>query len=82
MLACRGLEQSHCLEVRETCEVKVDSLVGLEGVLVPLLMQLGISPEYAQAAYRVGDSTTNIITPLMPYFPLVVVFCDWTNRAR
>ncbi len=28
-----------------------------------------------QAAYRIGDSTTNIITPLMPYFPLVVVFC-------
>jgi aminobenzoyl-glutamate transport protein len=28
-----------------------------------------------QAAYRVGDSSTNIITPLMPYFPLIVVFC-------
>jgi aminobenzoyl-glutamate transport protein len=39
-----------------------------------MLMQLGISPELTQAAYRVGDSTTNIITPLMPYFPLVVVF--------
>jgi aminobenzoyl-glutamate transport protein len=37
-------------------------------------MQLGISPELTQAAYRVGDSTTNIITPLMPYFPLVVVY--------
>jgi aminobenzoyl-glutamate transport protein len=36
--------------------------------------ELGISPELTQAAYRVGDSTTNIITPLMPYFPLVVVF--------
>jgi aminobenzoyl-glutamate transport protein len=41
-----------------------------------MLMQLGISPELTQAAYRVGDSTTNIITPLMPYFPLVVVFCQ------
>jgi aminobenzoyl-glutamate transport protein len=39
-----------------------------------MLMQLGLSPELTQAAYRVGDSTTNIITPLMPYFPLVVVF--------
>lgn len=39
-------------------------------------MQLGISPELTQAAYRVGDSTTNIITPLMPYFPLVVVFAQ------
>jgi aminobenzoyl-glutamate transport protein len=46
----------------------------LAPVFVPMLMALGISPELTQAAYRVGDSTTNIITPLMPYFPLVVVF--------
>jgi aminobenzoyl-glutamate transport protein len=45
-------------------------------VMVPMLMQLGISPDLTQAAYRVGDSSTNIITPLMPYFPLVVVFCQ------
>ena len=43
---------------------------------VPMLMQLGISPDLAQAAYRIGDSSTNIITPLMPYFPLVVVYCQ------
>jgi aminobenzoyl-glutamate transport protein len=43
-------------------------------VLVPLLMLLGVSPEMATAAYRVGDSATNIITPLMVYFPLVLVF--------
>lgn len=48
----------------------------LAPVFVPMLMQLGISPELTQAAYRVGDSTTNIITPLMPYFPLIVVFCQ------
>ncbi len=48
----------------------------LAPVLVPMLMQLGISPDLTQAAYRIGDSTTNIITPLMPYFPLVVVFCQ------
>lgn len=46
----------------------------LAPIFVPMLMKLGISPELAQAAYRVGDSTTNIITPLLPYFPLVVVF--------
>ncbi len=46
----------------------------LAPIFVPMLMQLGLSPELTQAAYRVGDSTTNIITPLMPYFPLVVVF--------
>lgn len=48
----------------------------LAPVFVPMLMQLGISPELTQAAYRVGDSTSNIITPLMPYFPLIVVFCQ------
>ncbi|MBK6722560.1 MAG: AbgT family transporter [Acidobacteria bacterium] len=48
----------------------------LAPIFVPLLMQLGLSPELAQASYRIGDSTTNIITPLMPYFPLVVVFAQ------
>ncbi len=46
----------------------------LAPIFVPMLMTLGISPELTQAAYRVGDSSTNIITPLNPYFPLVVVF--------
>ena len=45
-------------------------------IFVPMLMELGISPDLTQAAYRIGDSTTNIITPLMPYFPLVVVYCQ------
>ena len=48
----------------------------LSPIFVPMLMLLGISPEMTQASYRVGDSTTNIITPMMPYFPLVVVFCQ------
>ncbi len=50
------------------------ALIG--AIMVPMLMQLGISPDFTQAAYRVGDSSTNIITPLMPYFPLIVVFCQ------
>ncbi len=45
-------------------------------IFVPMLMYLGISPELTQAAYRIGDSCTNIITPLNPYFPLVVMFCQ------
>ena len=45
-------------------------------IMVPMLMQLGLSPDLTQAAYRVGDSSSNIITPLMPYFPLVVVYCQ------
>lgn len=48
----------------------------ISAVMVPMLMQLGVSPDLTQAAYRVGDSSTNIITPLMPYFPLIVVFCQ------
>ena len=48
----------------------------LAPIFVPMLMQVGLSPELTQAAYRIGDSSTNIITPLMPYFPLVVVFCQ------
>ena len=48
----------------------------LAPILIPMLMELGISPDLTQAAYRVGDSSTNIITPLMPYFPLIVVYCQ------
>jgi aminobenzoyl-glutamate transport protein len=55
------------------------ALIG--AIMVPMLMQLGISPDFTQAAYRVGDSSTNIITPLMPYFPLIVVFCQKYVRS-
>jgi aminobenzoyl-glutamate transport protein len=52
----------------------------LAPVLVPMLMLLGLSPEMTTAAYRVGDSATNIVTPLMVYFPLVLSFCQrWTK---
>ena len=53
----------------------------LAPILVPMLMLLGISPEGATAAYRVGDSATNIITPLMVYFPLILVFAQrWVKH--
>ncbi len=45
-------------------------------IFVPMLMLNGISPEAAQIAYRIGDSSTNIITPLMPYFGVVVAFAQ------
>ncbi|MCS6930321.1 MAG: AbgT family transporter [Saprospiraceae bacterium] len=41
-------------------------------VFVPMFMLLGYSPEFTQAAYRVGDSVTNIISPMMSYFALIV----------
>ena len=43
-------------------------------IFVPMLMLLGYSPEIIQAAYRIGDSTTNIITPMMSYFGLIMAF--------
>lgn len=43
-------------------------------VFVPLFMRLGYSPELVQLAYRIGDSSTNIITPLMTYFALIIAF--------
>ena len=52
----------------------------LAPVLVPMLMLLGLSPEGATAAYRVGDSATNMITPLMVYFPLVLIFARRWQR--
>ncbi len=45
-------------------------------VFVPMLMLLGYSPELTQAAYRIGDSITNILTPLLPYYPLVIIFAQ------
>lgn len=48
----------------------------LAPVLVPMLMLLGISPDASTAVYRVGDGATNIITPLMVYFPLILVFAQ------
>jgi aminobenzoyl-glutamate transport protein len=46
----------------------------LAPVFVPMFMQVGISPELTQAAYRIGDSVTNMITPLNPYMVIVLVF--------
>jgi aminobenzoyl-glutamate transport protein len=43
-------------------------------VFIPMFMILGYSPEFTQAAYRVGDSVTNIISPMMSYFALIVAF--------
>ncbi|MBT8048253.1 MAG: AbgT family transporter [Xanthomonadales bacterium] len=49
-------------------------------IFVPMLMLTGYSPEVIQAAYRIGDSTTNIITPMMSYFGLILAFATRYNR--
>jgi aminobenzoyl-glutamate transport protein len=51
----------------------------LAPVLVPMLMLLNISPEMTTAAFRVGDGATNIISPLMVYFPLILTFAQRWN---
>src|SRR5580693_1830973 len=48
----------------------------LAPIFVPLFMRLGVAPEAVLAAYRVADSPPNIVTPLMPYFALIVVFAQ------
>jgi aminobenzoyl-glutamate transport protein len=49
-------------------------------IFVPMLMIVGYAPEVIQAAYRIGDSTTNIITPMMSYFGLILAFAARYDR--
>lgn len=44
----------------------------LAAVFVPLLMRLHVAPEAVLAAYRVSDSPFNLVSPVMPYFPIVI----------
>jgi aminobenzoyl-glutamate transport protein len=46
----------------------------LAPIFIPLMLRLGVEPQTVLAAYRLGDSPVNVLTPLMPYFPLMVVF--------
>jgi aminobenzoyl-glutamate transport protein len=50
-------------------------------IFVPLLIKLGVKPESVLAAYRVGDSPINSITPLNAYFALVVTFCQKYDKS-
>jgi aminobenzoyl-glutamate transport protein len=46
----------------------------LAPIFIPLFLRLDVAPQTVLAAYRVGDSPTNVLTPLMAYFPLIVIF--------
>ncbi|MFW5757562.1 MAG: AbgT family transporter [Bacteroidota bacterium] len=48
----------------------------LAPVFIPMFMILGYSPEFTQLAYRVGDSVTNVIAPMMSYFAMIVAFIE------
>jgi aminobenzoyl-glutamate transport protein len=52
----------------------------LAPIFIPLFIRLGVAPQTVLAAYRVGDSPANVITPLMAYFPLIVVFAQRYKR--
>ncbi|MEL6429544.1 MAG: AbgT family transporter, partial [Planctomycetota bacterium] len=49
-------------------------------IFVPMLMTVVYTPEVIQAAYRIGDSTTNVITPMMSYFGLILAFASRYDR--
>jgi aminobenzoyl-glutamate transport protein len=59
---------------------KIPKWAILAPIFVPLMLRLGVAPQTVLAAYRVGDSPTNVVTPLMPYFPLMVVFAHRYQR--
>jgi len=46
----------------------------LAPIFIPLFIRLNVAPQTVLAAYRVGDSPGNVLTPLMAYFPLIVIF--------
>ncbi len=46
----------------------------LAPIFVPMFMMLGYSPELTQVVYRIGDSATNIISPMMSFFALIIVY--------
>lgn len=51
-------------------------------IFVPMFMNMGLSPELSQMAYRIADSSTNIISPLMNYFAMIVIFMQKYDEER
>jgi aminobenzoyl-glutamate transport protein len=49
-------------------------------IFVPMIMGIGYSPEVTQLAYRIGDSCTNVISPMMSYFGMIYVFAVKYDR--
>lgn len=49
-------------------------------VFVPMFVLLGFTPEATQCVYRVGDSCTNMVTPLMPYMPFLLAYAQRYDR--
>jgi aminobenzoyl-glutamate transport protein len=87
-LEAAGLGGSALLLAFLAATVLLDLLVGsasakwafMAPVFVPMLMLSGLSPEATQAAYRIGDSVANIVSPLLPYLPVIIVFARRYDR--
>lgn len=52
----------------------------LSPIFIPMLMLLGYDPAITQEAYRIGDSSTNMLSPLFPYMPLVLAVAMKYNK--
>ena len=46
----------------------------LAPIFIPMFMIMGYSPELSQVVYRIGDSVTNVISPMMSFFALIIAF--------
>ena len=83
-LGSLGLEHSTLLLAMIGITALLNLLIGsasakwtlLAPVFVPMLFLLGVPAEQTQMAYRIGDSATNIITPLMPYFGIALAYAQ------
>lgn len=53
----------------------------LAPIFVPMFMFLGYSPELTQVVYRIGDSVTNIISPMMSFFALIIVYFEKYDKS-
>ncbi len=87
-LAGLGLSTTSLLLMFVLCSALINLLIGsasakwalMAPIFLPMLYMLGVAPEAVQMAYRIGDSSSNIITPLMPYFGVVVAFMQSHDR--
>ncbi|WP_372864226.1 AbgT family transporter [Spongiibacter sp.] len=87
-LASLELSSTSLLLTFVLCSALINLLIGsasakwalMAPIFLPMLAMLGVAPEAVQMAYRIGDSSSNIITPLMPYFGVVVAFMQSHDR--
>lgn len=91
MLRAMAIPPALLLPVLTTMSAWLDFLIAsgsakwtaMAPVTVPMLMLLNISPEMSTAAYRVGDTVTNLISPLNAYFILSLLYCQrWVPDFR